>query len=177
MQPYVGVWLRLAGVPSAERAQIAASVGARGHPRLAVGAAPDEATRWGYRAVHLPGALLGAARPADLADFAWSTCAVHDEEQLAAAAAVGVTLAWLSPVADVPSKGRVALADDARSALLSAAKVPLGALGGVTPSNAARWYAAGFAALATFGSWPTVGLSVWPRRSEASDVAGQGASR
>jgi thiamine monophosphate synthase len=175
--PHVAVWLRLAGLDAADRALVATGVRQRGHPRLAIGATPEEAVAWGYRAIHLPSALLHAVHPQDLATFDWSTAAVHDAAQISRAAATGVQLAWLSPVADVASKGRTGLPEAQRQALLQGAPLPLGALGGVTVENATRWYAEGFGAVATFGSWPAVDFAAWPRRSRSRNVAGTAASR
>ncbi len=78
----------------------------------------------------------------------------HDRDEVAAARAEGASYAFVSPVAASGSKpgyGPVLGPAGVRELVDAAGDLPLLALGGVTPVNAARWREAGVHGLAVMG--------------------------
>lgn len=118
-----------------DRIDVALAAGADGVHLPAAGVAPAEARR-----------LLGPAAVVGV------SC--HAAAEVAAALAGGATFATFSPIWDTPSKraygppvGLAALAAAARQGL------PLVALGGVEPANAAEAFRAGAAGVAAIRAW------------------------
>jgi len=111
----------------------------------------DVALACGADGVHLPGRGLAAADVRAL--FArrdrpvWIGRSCHSEAEVAQAAREGADYALFSPVWEVPGKGpSQGLAALSRAA--RAAKLPVLALGGVTPENAASALRAGASGVA-----------------------------
>ncbi len=118
-----------------DRLDVAMAAGADGAHLPAAGIPPGEARR-----LLGPGALLGVS--------------CHGVDDVARALAGGADYATFSPVWDTPSK-RAYGAPVGLDALARAARLglPLVALGGVEPGNAAQAFAAGAAGVAAIRAW------------------------
>lgn len=120
-----------------DRLDVALAAGADGVHLPAAGVPPAEA-----RALLGPAALVGVS--------------CHSAAEVARAAAGGAGFATFSPIWDTPSKRRYG-APLGLPALQAAARLglPLVALGGVEPANAAQAFAAGAAGVAAIRCWLT----------------------
>ncbi len=107
----------------------------------------------GADGVHVPSALsVGAARSAAGSDSLVGYSA-HSRDELRAAEDGGADFATLSPVFATESKpGAPALGLDRFTELVATCPLPVYALGGVTPSNAAACVAAGAFGVAVCGA-------------------------
>jgi thiamine-phosphate pyrophosphorylase len=120
-----------------DRLDVALAAGADGVHLPSAGVAPAEARR-----LLGPAALVGVS--------------CHSAEDVARARAGGADYATFSPIWDTPSKR--AFGPPAGLAALTAAArlgLPLVALGGVEPGNAAQAFAAGAAGVAAIRAWLT----------------------
>jgi thiamine-phosphate pyrophosphorylase len=112
--------------------------------KLLIAADPGLASRVGADGVHWPERLLPARRGGGLV-----TVAAHDAAALARAAVFEADAAILTPVFPTRSgSGRQALGLFRASQWARAARLPVIALGGVTPAHARRLAGRGFAGLA-----------------------------
>ena len=102
---------------------------------------------YGAVGVHLP-ADPAAVAPADLP---WGR-SCHSATEVRVAAAAGASWVTLSPFAQTASKPGYAALDRAELAAAAGAGVPVYALGGITPENAADAIGAGADGLAVMGA-------------------------
>jgi thiamine-phosphate pyrophosphorylase len=124
---------------------------ARGVPLL-INDRVDIALSVGADGVHLPeaGLPIAVARKL-LGNRAWIGVSCHDAQGLARAAAEGADFATLSPVFASPGKG-TPLGMPAFCALVSAAQLPVYALGGLTPECAQQLRTSGCRGLAAISA-------------------------
>lgn len=147
--------LRLPAMPEAVYAQLAEQVAERiGAERLVVDRGPELALRLGCR-LHLDGAALAAEEAtAGLSCIA----SVHDVEQIKRARALGAEAAVLGPVEATASHPGVSpLGWSGFEALAAEAGLPVYAIGGMKPTDAATARACGGQGCAGIGAF-------WPRR-------------
>lgn len=117
--------------------------------RLLVSSDPALARRLGADGVH-----LAAADPPCPRVLGLTGRSCHDEDEIARAVEEGVAYAFVSPVASTPSKpghGPPLGGTGLHALVTTAGTMPLLALGGVTPSNAPTWRAAGAHGVAVMG--------------------------
>jgi len=144
--------------------QAAAVCGAQGVPLL-INDRVDVALSVGAAGVHLPeaGLPIAAARKL-LGTTALIGVSCHDAEGLARAAAQGADFVTLSPVFASPDKGEP-LGVPAFRALVSTAKLPVYALGGISPARASQ--------LRTSGCQGMAAISAISRAAEPAAVVQQ----
>jgi 8-oxo-dGTP diphosphatase len=137
--------LRCPGLaPDAYRALAAAVIGVARPLGVAVMLHGDDAglaalaVTLGAAGVHLPARALRTGAGRTLPGALWLAASCHDADELAAAAAAGCDFAVLSPVAVTASHPQQAPLGWARfEALLETAALPVYALGGMRPDDAA----------------------------------------
>jgi thiamine-phosphate pyrophosphorylase len=149
------VLLREKDLPPAERRDLAAALLAVVRPagaRLLVASDAGLAAAVGADGVH-----LAAADPLPgVRDRGWvvgRSC--HTPAEVRAAAADALDHVTISPVASTASKpgyGPPIGADGVTAAVVAAGDLPVLALGGVTPTNARSWFAAGAYGVAVMGA-------------------------
>lgn len=143
----VAVVFREKDLDGEDRAALGAEVAAVGVP-LIVASDPDLASSLGAVGLHL---AVGDA-PADFGGFVGRSC--HDVDEIEDATRQAVDYATLSPVFETPSKPGygpgLRLGGLARAS--GSAGMPVYALGGVTPANAAECVTAGAAGVAAMGA-------------------------
>ena len=106
--------------------------------------------------VHLTATTLRGLRQRPLPPERWVGASCHDAAELAHAAAIGADFAVLAPVAPTPSHpGATPLGWPRFRALVADATLPVYALGGVGPDDAAAAIAAGGQGVAGISAfWP-----------------------
>lgn len=148
------VLLRDKDLPPADRLAIGRRlqpVIATAGARLLVASDPPLAHRLEADGVHLAASDL-TCPAAEVGVLLGRSC--HDEREVAAARDEDVDYAFVSPVAPTPSKpgyGPALGAGRLLRLVAVAEPVPVLALGGVTPANAATWLAAGAHGVAVMG--------------------------
>lgn len=108
----------------------------------------------GVRSVHVQQVQAVAAARDVLGDAALVGMSAHTPDDVAAAAAAGADYVTWSPVFPSVSKAEYAPTGDGMAqlrAIASQAPIPVVALGGITPANAARCLAAGATGVAVLG--------------------------
>lgn len=152
------VQLRLPGMSADALGSLAPQVIRTCHDsgaRVLLNGDPATACRLGFDGVHLRAARLSTldARPRGLA---WVGASCHDATGLAQASVAGADFALLSPVRRTPSHPEAKPLGWARlEALCEEANMPVYALGGMTPADAARARTAGAQGVAGIrGFWP-----------------------
>jgi thiamine-phosphate diphosphorylase len=103
------------------------------------------AARLGYQGVHWPEAALPDRLPPEPR---WQSAAVHDVSALLRAQHAGVDAAVFGSVFTPGSKEGAAAGTDALRAVCDAARIPVFAIGGLTPDRVARCLDAGAAGVA-----------------------------
>jgi thiamine-phosphate pyrophosphorylase len=148
--------LREKDLPPAEQIALARSLAALARPvgaTLMLHGDPALAREAGLAGVHLPGrADVGRARAA-LGRNMWLSVSAHDLDEALAAAAGGADAVTLSPIFASESKPGYgpALGLERLAEVAAVSPVPIIALGGIGPHNAAACLAAGAAAVAVMG--------------------------
>lgn len=146
------ILLRDKDLPAAARRSLGmelASLTTDAGARLLVASDARLARELGADGVH-----LAAADPPCPAPVGLLGRSCHDHDEVVAARTEGAAYAFVSPVAASGSKpgyGPVLGSDGVRELVDAAGELPLLALGGVTPANAARWREAGAYGLAVMG--------------------------
>ncbi|MGH8213397.1 MAG: Nudix family hydrolase [Rhodanobacteraceae bacterium] len=105
--------------------------------------------------VHLRAAQLRELHQRPLPDTQWVGASCHDADELERAATIGADFATLSPVCATASHpGMAPLGWDRFAGLVSEARLPVYALGGVGPGNLDRARAAGAQGIAGIRAFP-----------------------
>jgi thiamine-phosphate pyrophosphorylase len=142
----VAVQLRRKHVEAAQLLELAEQLRALTHERgalLFINERVDVAVTVRADGVHLPQRALPVPRVRELfPENAWVGRSCHSAEELRAAEREGADYAVLSPVHAVPGKGR-ALGIDNFGALTNETKLPIVALGGLSPADIAPLWARG----------------------------------
>jgi thiamine-phosphate pyrophosphorylase len=131
--------------------------------RIAVNGRADVARAAGAHAVHLPelGLPAGDVRRAFPELQVGVSC--HDAEAVRRAEDAGAHYALLGPVFATLGKDRP-LGLDALAAAVRAVRMPVLAIGGITPANAGAVWAAGVAGVAAIGAFLTPDLAAAVQR-------------
>lgn len=139
--PKVAVQLRAKTLDEGQLEALARTVRAR-LPRsvLILNGSADVAAGLGYQGVHWPEAALPDHLPPEPR---WQSSAVHDVDALHRAEQAGVNAAVFGSVFVPGSKAGTAAGTEALRAVCEAARVPVIAIGGITPQRVARCLEAG----------------------------------
>ncbi|MCY2927770.1 MAG: thiamine phosphate synthase [Planctomycetota bacterium] len=125
---------------------------------LLVNAHADVARAAGLHGVHLPEAAYRSARPAAFAPDLVIGCSVHSVESARAAQEAGADFLLFGPVFDTPSKRSYGPPQGlARLGEICGVALPVFAVGGVTPDNAAACLTAGAYGIAGISAFRDVG--------------------
>lgn len=139
--PRVAVQLRAKTLDEGQLEVLARAVRTR-LPRgvLILNGSADVAARLGYQGVHWPEAALPDHLPPEPR---WQSSAVHDVDALRRAEQAGVDAAVFGSVFAPGSKVGTAAGTEGLRAVCEAARIPVIAIGGVTPQRVARCLEAG----------------------------------
>ena len=146
--------VRAGGTQLARVAAAALAACARHGARMLLNGSPEDALALGFDGVHLNRQRLFEIEQRPLPDKLLVSAACHDAHELARAEQIGIDFAYLSPVAATPSHpGAEVLGWPALRILCAAARMPVYALGGMTPALLPRAVRAGCQGIAMLSTW------------------------
>jgi len=149
-RPGVGFQVRVKGLAAEKRAALTAGArqALREHAQRAIlNGSVDEALAAGFGGTHWPEADIPDAAPRVPAGFVLGA-SVHSLEALRRAESAGAHFALFGPVFDAGSKPARGVGREALREVAKAARIPVLAVGGITPGRAASCIEAGAAGVA-----------------------------